>query len=179
MIGNRVILQPGVVIGSCGFGYTTDKQGRHAKLNQVGGVHIEDDVEIGANTTIDRSRFKMTIVRRGTKIDNLVQIGHGSIIGSDNMIVAQAGIAGSVETGSHVVLAGQCGIAGHVKLGKGVIMIAKSGVDKSLPEGGKYGGAPAVPLAEHNRTQVYLRNIEKYIKQLKALEARMDKLEES
>lgn len=177
-IGNRVILQPGAVIGSCGFGYTTDKQGHHTKLNQVGIVKIEDDVEIGANTTIDRSRFKATVIGRGTKIDNLVQIGHGSVIGPDNMIVAQTGIAGSVETGRHVVLAGQCGIAGHIKLGNGVILTAKSGVDKSLPTAGKYGGAPTLPLAEHNRMQVHLRNIENYVKQIKALEARLSKLEE-
>lgn len=178
ILGNRVILQPGAVIGSCGFGYTTDKQGRHAKLNQVGAVHIEDDVEIGANTTIDRSRFKMTVVRRGTKIDNLVQIGHGAKIGTDNMIVAQTGIAGSAETGRHVVLAGQCGVAGHIKLGDQVIVTAKAGVDKSLPEAGKYGGSPAIPLGEHHRTHVYLKNIEKYIEQIKALSARLSLIEE-
>lgn len=177
-IGNRVILQPGAVIGSCGFGYTTDKQGRHAKLNQVGIVKIEDDVEIGANTTIDRSRFKATVIGRGTKIDNLVQIGHGSVIGPDNMIVAQSGVAGSVETGRHVVLAGQCGVAGHIKLGNGVILSAKSGVDKSLHTAGKYGGVPAMPLTEHNRTHVHLRHIEKYVKQIKAMDARLSKLEE-
>ena len=178
-IGNRVIIQPGAVIGSCGFGYTTDKQGKHAKLNQVGGVKIEDDVEIGANTAIDRSRFKMTVIGRGTKIDNLVQIGHGASIGPDNLIVAQVGIAGSVETGRHVVLAGQCGLSGHTKLGNGVIVTAQSGVSKSLPAGGKYGGSPTMPLAEHQRVEVHLRNIEKYVKQIKSHEARLAKLEES
>lgn len=178
LLGNRVILQPGAVIGSCGFGYTTDKQGRHAKLNQVGGVSIEDDVEIGANTTVDRSRFKMTVIAKGTKIDNLVQIGHGAKIGPDNMIVSQTGIAGSVETGRHVVLAGQCGIAGHIKLGDGVIMTAKSGIDKSLPKAGKYGGAPAIPLAEHHRTSVYLKNIKKYVDMIQELNVRLNNVEE-
>lgn len=173
-LGNRVILQPGAVIGSCGFGYTTNKQGRHEKLNQIGNVVIEDDVEVGANTTIDRGRFKSTRISQGTKIDNLVQIGHGAKIGPHNMIVAQTGIAGSVSTGSYVVMAGQCGVAGHIHLDDGVILSAKSGVDKSLPAG-KYGGSPVMPMAEHNRVSVYLRNIEKFVKQLKKLEQQICK----
>ncbi|MFI5343735.1 MAG: UDP-3-O-(3-hydroxymyristoyl)glucosamine N-acyltransferase [Chlamydiales bacterium] len=168
LIGNRVIIQPGAVIGSCGFGYITE-QGRHVKLNQVGYVEIEDDVEIGANTTIDRGRFKSTRISQGTKIDNLVQIGHGAKIGPHNMIVAQTGIAGSVSTGRYVVMAGQCGVAGHIHLDDGVILSAKSGVDKSLPSG-RYGGSPVMPMAEHNKVSVYLRNIEKFVKQLKKLE---------
>jgi len=175
-LGNHVSVQPGAVIGSCGFGYTTDKTGRHTKLNQVGGVLIEDDVEIGANTTIDRSRFKETVIGRGSKIDNLVQIGHGVKLGQDNMIVSQTGIAGSTETGRCVVMAGQCGISGHIKLSDGVILSARSGVDKSLPAG-KYGGAPVMPMGEYNRVSVFTRNIEKYVKQLKALENRLNKLE--
>jgi UDP-3-O-[3-hydroxymyristoyl] glucosamine N-acyltransferase len=176
-IGHRVILQPGVVIGSCGFGYATDAQGHHIKLNQIGTVTVEDDVEIGANTTIDRSRFKTTRICKGTKIDNLVQIGHGAIIGPDNMIVSQTGIAGSTETGRHVVLAGQCGVAGHIKLGDGVIMAARSGVDKSMPHAGKYGGNPAIPLSKYNRITVLMRNIEEYVKLIKSLEERLNKLE--
>jgi UDP-3-O-[3-hydroxymyristoyl] glucosamine N-acyltransferase len=171
-LGNRVILQPGVVIGSCGFGYTTNKQGRHEKLNQISNVVIENDVEIGANTTIDRGRFKSTRIGQGTKIDNLVQIGHGAVIGSHNMIVSQTGIAGSVSTGRYVVMAGQCGVAGHIHLDDGVILAAKSGVDKSLPSG-RYGGSPVLPIAEHNRMSVYLRNIEKLVKQLKKLEEKL------
>lgn len=176
-IGNRVILQPGAVIGSCGFGYITDKQGHHIKLNQVGNVVIEDDVEIGANTTIDRARFKTTKIGRGTKIDNLVQIAHAVVIGEDNIIVAQSGIAGSTSTGRHVVVAGQAAIAGHLKIGSGITIAAKSGVTKSLDKPGKYGGFPAVPLAEYNRNNVFLRNIEEYALQLKALQARLSTLE--
>ena len=176
-IGDRVILQPGCVIGSCGFGYITDKQGKHIKLNQVGTVVIEDDVEIGANTTIDRSRFKETRIKRGTKIDNLVQIAHGVTVGQDNIIVSQAGIAGSSETGRHVVLGGQVGLVGHIKLADGVMVAASSGVSKSIPQAGKYGGIPAVPLNEYNRNAVYLRNIERYIDQIKSLEKRLEKLE--
>ena len=121
-IGNRVIIQPGAVIGSCGFGYITNKQGKHAKLNQVGSVEIGDDVEIGANTTIDRARFKSTQIGKGTKIDNLVMIGHGVTIGEDNIIVAQTGIAGSTTTGRNVVLGGQVAVNGHIHLGDGVMV---------------------------------------------------------
>lgn len=178
IIGNRVILQPGCVIGSCGFGYTTNKEGKHIKLNQVGNVVLEDDVEIGANSTIDRSRFKSTIIRRGSKIDNLVQIGHGVNVGEDNIIVSQTGIAGSTKTGRHVILAGQVAVAGHIEIGDGVVVSACSGVSKSMPKAGKYGGVPVMPLEEYNRKSVYLRNIDKYIDQIKALEERLAALED-
>lgn len=172
-IGNRVTLQPGVVIGSCGFGYVTDKTGKHIKLNQVGNVIIEDDVEVGANTTIDRARFKTTRIGRGTKIDNLVQIAHGVTIGPDNIIVAQTGIAGSTETGRHVVIAGQVAIAGHLKIADGVMLSGRTGVTKSIDKPGKYGGVPAIPLADYNRNKVHLRNIENYIAQIKDLQTRL------
>lgn len=167
-IGNRVIVQPGAVIGSCGFGYVTNEEGKHIKLNQVGCVIIEDDVEIGANTTIDRARFKHTMVAAGTKIDNLVQIGHGVLLGKHNILVSQVGIAGSSSTGNYVVLGGQVGVNGHVHLDDGVTVASKSGVSKSLSKG-VYGGMPAVPIHEYNRNQVFLRNIEKTIKQLKEM----------
>lgn len=171
IIGDRVILQPGAVIGSCGFGYITDKTGKHLKLDQVGNVTIEDDVEIGANTTIDRSRFKTTRIGRGTKIDNQVQIAHGVTIGEGNIIVAQAGIAGSSATGRFVVIGGQVGIAGHLKIGDGVQIGAKSGVSKNLPKG-NFGGNPAIPLDEHQRQNVRVRHLAK-------LEQRVKNLEES
>lgn len=177
-IGNRVIIQPGAVIGSCGFGYHTDQKGKHTKLNQVGSVTIEDDVEIGANTTIDRARFKTTIVGQGSKLDNLIQIAHGVEIGPDNIFAAQTGIAGSTTTGRLVMSGGQVAIAGHIELGNGVMIAAKSGVSKSLPKAGKYNGIPAMPLNEYNRNAVYLRNIEKYIKQIKELEERLNAIEE-
>lgn len=176
-IGNRVILQPGAVIGSCGFGYTTDHAGRHTKLNQVGIVLIEDDVEIGANTTIDRSRFKATKIGRGSKIDNLVQIGHGVEVGEDNIIISQTGIAGSTTTGKHVVLAGQVAVAGHIKIGDGVMVAGKSGLSKSIEKAGKYGGIPVMPIGEYNRNSVFLRNIETYVTQLKELQQRVAALE--
>lgn len=176
-IGNNVIIQPGAVIGSCGFGYLTDEQGHHTKLNQIGTVIIEDDVEIGANTTIDRSRFKSTEIRQGSKIDNLVQIAHGVIIGKHNIIVSQTGIAGSSETGNYVVIAAQAGVAGHLFITHKTMIAAKAGVSKSITTSGNYRGIPAVPIAEFNRNSVYLRNIEKYIDRIKALEEQLMQLQ--
>lgn len=177
-IGNRVIIQPGAVIGSCGYGFTTDNTGRHTKLNQLGTVVIEDDVEVGANTTIDRSRFEATRIGRGTKIDNLVQIAHGVIVGEDNLIVAQTGIAGSTKLGKNVILAGQVAVAGHLSIADRVIVSARTGVSKSLTTvGGKYGGVPAMPISDHNRISVHLRNITAYVDMIKELQQRLDSLE--
>ncbi|MEC7839403.1 MAG: UDP-3-O-(3-hydroxymyristoyl)glucosamine N-acyltransferase [Chlamydiota bacterium] len=174
-VGNNVILHPGVVIGSCGFGLTTDKNGKHQKLCQVGIVTIEDDVEIGANSTIDRSRFKSTRIGRGTKIDNLVQIGHGVQIGEDNIIVSQTGIAGSSETGNHVIMGGQVGIAGHVSICSNVAIAAKSGISKSITQPGNYRGVPAVPIVDFNRNTVHLRNIGKLVKRLQKVENELNR----
>lgn len=175
-LGQRVILQPGAVIGSCGFGYTQDTQGRHVKLEQLGIVVLEDDVEIGANTTIDRSRFKKTIIRAGSKIDNLCQIAHNVEIGKHNVIAAQTGIAGSVKTGQYVMLGGQVGILGHVELEDMVMVGAQSGISKSLKPG-KYRGSPALPILEYNRQEVRVRKLEEYAERLKSLEKRLQDLE--
>lgn len=160
VIGNRVIIQPGAVIGACGFGYATSMQGVHKKFNQVGHVVIEDEVEIGANTTIDRARFKSTRIGRGTKIDNLVQIGHGVVIGPHNLLVAQVGIGGSSSTEEAVILAGQVGVVGHVHLKAGVVVAAKAGVTKNLSKG-RYAGYPAIPVEEYNRIQARIRRFDK------------------
>jgi UDP-3-O-[3-hydroxymyristoyl] glucosamine N-acyltransferase len=178
-IGDRVIIQAGAVIGSCGFGYVMDKNGHHKKLKQLGNVKIGDDVEIGANTTIDRARFKTTEIQRGTKIDNLVQIGHGVVIGEDNIIIAQTGIAGSSSTGKHVILAGQVAVAGHLHISDNIIVAGRGAVTKSLKNSGKYGGIPAVPLNEYNRNSVHLRNISTYIDKIKSLELRCKELEKA
>jgi UDP-3-O-[3-hydroxymyristoyl] glucosamine N-acyltransferase len=177
-IGNRVILQPGAVIGSCGFGYTTDAKGHHTKLEQLGTVIIEDDVEVGANTTIDRARFKSTRIRRGTKIDNLVQIGHNVDIGQDNIIVSQTGIAGSAKTGKNVIFGGQAGVVGHLEIADYAMIATRGGVSKSITQAGKYGGSPVMHLSEYNRQQVYLRKITEYVKQIENLEKRLKDLEE-
>ena len=177
LLGNRVILQPGAVIGSCGFGYATNAEGHHIKLEQVGCVILEDDVEIGANTTIDRARFKTTRIGRGTKIDNLVQIGHNVTLGDGNIIVSQTGIAGSVKTGKYVVMGGQAGVVGHVEIADHVMIATRGGISKSLTQPGKYAGEPVMSLAEHNRQQVHLRKIARYVKQIEELEKRISQLE--
>jgi UDP-3-O-[3-hydroxymyristoyl] glucosamine N-acyltransferase len=175
-IGNRVIIQPGAVIGSCGFGYTPNKKGEHIKQEQLGIVVLEDDVEIGANTTIDRARFKVTRISRGTKIDNLVQIGHNCEIGQHNIIVSLTGISGSVTTGRYVIMGGQTGVVGHLKIADGAMFAARSGIKKSITAGGKYGGDPVAPLMEHQREQVLLRNIKEHTEKLRALEEKLEKL---
>jgi UDP-3-O-[3-hydroxymyristoyl] glucosamine N-acyltransferase len=175
-IGNRVIIQPGAVIGSCGFGYTLDNQGHHEKLNQVGNVKLEDDVEIGANSTIDRARFKQTSIGKGSKLDNLVQIGHGVKLGAHNLIAGQSGIAGSTITNAYCVFGGQVAVAGHLKLGR-IIVAGKSGISKSLSDG-IYGGIPAQPIAEYNRNQVHLRKIASLYQEVKELKEKIEAINE-
>lgn len=175
-VGCRTIIHPGAVIGSCGFGFTADERGRHQKLQQVGSVTIGDDVEIGANATIDRSRFKSTTIGRGTKIDNLVQIGHGVQIGEDVIIVAQTGIAGSTTIGSHVVIGGQVGIAGHLKIAPKCGIAAMSGVSKTIAKPGNYRGNPALPIEEFNRRYVEAKNISRLKKRIEELEEEVEKL---
>lgn len=175
-LGNRVVLQPGAVVGSCGFGYIQDKLGRHIKLEQLGTVVLEEDVEIGANTTIDRSRFRETIIRQGSKIDNLCQIGHNVQIGEHNVIAAQTGIAGSSHTGNYVMLGGQVGILGHVELEDKVMVASRGGVSKSL-KSGKYRGSPAIPIMKYHRQEVHLRKLEEYVERIKALESKLAKIE--
>jgi UDP-3-O-[3-hydroxymyristoyl] glucosamine N-acyltransferase len=177
VLGNRVILHPGVVIGSDGFGFTPDQNGVYQKIPQIGIVIIEDDVEIGANTTIDRAALGHTIIKRGTKIDNLVQIAHNVSVGEDTVMSAQVGIAGSSKIGRHCVLAGQVGITGHIEIGDNVIIGAQSGVPKSLPEAGTYFGYPAKPLNVALRTEGHIRNLEKYASRIKKLEDKIVQLE--
>jgi UDP-3-O-[3-hydroxymyristoyl] glucosamine N-acyltransferase len=176
LVGDRVIVQSGAVIGSCGFGYVTDSSGQHRKLEQLGSVRIEDDVEIGANTTIDRSRFKETVIGRGSKIDNLVQIAHNVEIGPGNLIAAQTGIAGSAKTGHHVMLGGQVGVLGHIEIEAGTMVATRGGVSKSLSSG-KYRGSPAIPLIEYNRQEVHIRRLKEYVERIKQLEEKVGELE--
>jgi UDP-3-O-[3-hydroxymyristoyl] glucosamine N-acyltransferase len=150
LVGDRAIIHAGVRIGQDGFGFAMGPQG-HLKVPQIGRVVIGDDVEIGANTTIDRGALKDTIVGTGTKIDNQVQIGHNVVIGRHCIIVGQVGISGSAELGDFVVLGGQSGIVGHIKLGSGAQIAGSSGVKDDVPAGERWGGVPAVPLGEWAR----------------------------
>lgn len=178
-LGNRVILQPGAVIGSCGFGYVTDQKGNHVKLEQLGDVIIEDDVEIGANTTIDRARFQTTKISKGSKIDNLVQIAHNVEIGPYNLIASQTGIAGSAKTGKYVFMGGQAGVVGHLEIADGTMIATRGGVSKTLKTGGKYAGGPVMTLSDYNRQQVYLRKIHEYVQKIEELEKRVNELSNS
>jgi UDP-3-O-[3-hydroxymyristoyl] glucosamine N-acyltransferase len=149
-IGARCLIYPGARIGQPGFGFEVDETGP-LKMPQLGRVIIEDDVEVGANTTVDRGAGPDTVIGRGTMIDNLVQIGHNVEIGKGCIIVAQVGIAGSTILGDHVVLAGQVGVAGHLTIGSGVQVAAQSGVNKSIAPGMKMGGSPTVPIRDFRR----------------------------
>jgi len=177
-IGNRVILQSGSVIGSCGFGYTTNEKGEHSKLQQLGNVKLADDVEIGANSCIDRSRFKTTFIDQGTKIDNLVQIAHGVEMGKHNIMVSLCAIAGSTKLGDRVVVAGQSAFSGHLKIASDCLFAARSGITKSISKSGRYAGMPATPLQEYNREKAHTRRLSRYAEEIKDLKKRIAALEE-
>ncbi len=164
-IGHRVIIHSGTVIGSDGFGYET-VENVHLKIPQVGTVCIEDDVEIGANVCIDRGRFQKTWVKKGSKIDNLVQIAHNVVIGENSLIVSQAGISGSSEIGKNAIIAGQAGLVGHIKLGDGVIVGAGAGVTKSFPDQSVILGSPAKPIAEQKKLFVFIARLPELFKDL-------------
>ena len=175
-IGDRVIIHSGSVIGSDGFGFATVK-GVHHKIPQIGTVAIEDDVEIGANVTIDRARFDKTVVGRGTKIDNLVQIAHNVIIGENSIVVAQAGISGSTVIGREVILAGQSGVVGHINIGDGSIVAAQAGVTKSVPPNTKVSGYPAKPHNVAKRVNACVQRLPEMMKTIKDLQSRIEELE--
>jgi UDP-3-O-[3-hydroxymyristoyl] glucosamine N-acyltransferase len=177
VIGNHVVLHAGVVIGTDGFGYTPDEKGRHVKINQIGRVVIEDHVEIGANACIDRAAFGETIVREGTKIDNLVQIAHNCDIGPHSIIVSQAGIAGTCKLGHHVILAGQVGLADHVTIGDQVVVAAQAGVNKNLLEPGFYGGSPAISAMTWKRYSTLLPKLPELSRKIQELEKRLKAVE--
>jgi UDP-3-O-[3-hydroxymyristoyl] glucosamine N-acyltransferase len=171
ILGDRVILHSGVVLGADGFGFEF-VNGRHQKVEQLGIVRVEDDVEIGASTTVDRARFGETVIGEGTKIDNQVQIGHNVIIGKHCIVVAQSGISGSTRIGDYVTLAARVGIAGHLKIGDGAILAARSGVITDVEAGEKVFGYPSKPFKEAMRTSMF-------VKRLGGLFDRVKKLEQS
>jgi UDP-3-O-[3-hydroxymyristoyl] glucosamine N-acyltransferase len=175
-LGNRVIIHSGAVIGSDGYGYAT-VQGVHEKIPQVGIVVIEDDVEIGANTTIDRARFDRTRIGRGTKIDNLVQLAHNVETGNHCLIVAQVGIAGSTKLGNHVTVAGQAGVGGHLQIGDQAIVTAMAGVSKSVPPKTVVRGYPAQEIKAAQALEVAVRRLPATQDKVRAMEARITELE--
>lgn len=177
-IGNRVRIHAGSVIGADGFGYVFDA-GAHRKVTQIGHVIIRDDVEIGANVTIDRGALGPTIVGRGTKIDNLVQIAHNVALGEHCLIVSQAGIAGSTKLGNYVVLGGQVGLAGHLKIGDRASVAAQSGVMHNIPEGEKWFGYPAQPDRKTKRQMVALQQLPDLIRRVAELEKQLSSAKSS
>jgi UDP-3-O-[3-hydroxymyristoyl] glucosamine N-acyltransferase len=168
VLGHRVIVHANAVLGSDGFGYRTQK-GRHVKIPQMGNVVIGDDVEIGACTTIDRGAFQATRVGDGTKIDNLVQIGHNCSVGKHNLLVSQVGIAGSCTTGDYVVMAGQVGIADHLHIGDGVVIGARAGVVRDIPAGQRSLGEPAMPERDYKMIVLTLLKLPDMYRELQRL----------
>ena len=170
-IGARVVIHSGAVIGADGFGFES-AQGRYEKVPQVGMVQIDDDVEIGANTTIDRARFGRTWIQQGAKIDNLVQVAHNVVIGKNTVIAAQTGIAGSVRIGQRVLIGGQAGIIGHIEIGDDTAIGAQSGISKNI-SGGAWWASPAVPLAEAKQHLAWVRRLGKLIERVRAIEKKL------
>ena len=170
-IGSRVIVHSGAVIGADGFGFEM-VDGRQEKIQQLGIVQIDDDVEIGANTTIDRARFGRTWIQEGAKIDNLVQIAHNVVIGKNTVVAAQSGIAGSVQIGQRVLIGGQVGVIGHIEIGDNTAIGAQSGISKNI-SGGAWWASPAVPLAEAKQQIAWVRRLGKLVARVKDIERKL------
>lgn len=176
VLGARVILHAGCVVGTDGFGFATHR-GAHHKIPQVGRVEIGDDVELGANTVVQRGTAGPTVIAAGTKMSDLVNIGHGSRIGRGNLIVSQVGVAGSVTTGDYVAMGGQAGVAGHLTIGNQAQIAAKSGIVTDVPAGAQYGGSPAIPLSDAKRVGMEVIRLPELVARLRELEKRLAGLE--
>jgi UDP-3-O-[3-hydroxymyristoyl] glucosamine N-acyltransferase len=174
-IGSNVIIHSGTVIGSDGFGYAKEKRIHH-KIPQIGGVKIGDDVEIGANVTIDRATLGVTRIGKGTKIDNLVQIGHNVEMGENCIIVAQVGIGGSTKVGNDTIMAGQVGVAGHIKIGNRVVIGGQSGVTKDIPDDTTIFGYPAREIHKTKKIEAHLSRLDLYVQRLKNIEQELKEM---
>lgn len=177
VLGQRDVIRAHAVIGGEGFGFATEN-GKHTRIPQIGNVEIGDDVEIGACTCIDNATLGSTKVARGTKVDNLVHLGHNVEIGEDCFIIAQTGIAGSTKAGNHVIFAGQTGCTGHITIGDNAVFAGKTGITGNIKGGQIYAGFPARPHMEWSRTQVYLKRLPEMAKTIKTLEKKIAQLEE-
>ncbi|MDP3442442.1 MAG: UDP-3-O-(3-hydroxymyristoyl)glucosamine N-acyltransferase [Ignavibacteria bacterium] len=178
VIGDRVIIHSNTVIGSDGFGYIPDEKGVFHKVPQIGNVILEDDVELGSNVSVDRAAMGSTIVKKGVKIDNLVQIAHNVVVGENTVMSAQSGIAGSTKVGKNCMMGGQAGITGHVELGDRIQIGAQSGVSKSLPKSGVYFGSPAIELKTALKRESYIRGLSEQIEKIKKIEEKIASLEQ-
>jgi len=179
VLGNKVIIHSGTVIGSDGFGYTPNDKGEYEKIPQIGNVVIEDDVELGSNVSIDRAAMGSTVIKRGCKIDNLVQIAHNVIVGEDTVVSAQTGVSGSTKIGKHCILAGQSGLVGHIELGDNVVITAQSGVSKSILKPGYYMGSPVREMRTAQKLSAHIHNLPEYAKKISELENELTKLKEN
>ena len=177
-IGSRFIAHSGTVIGSDGFGFEPDEQGMFHKIPQIGNVIIEDDVELGSNVSIDRASIGSTVLKRGVKVDNLVQIAHNVTIGENTVISAQAGISGSTKVGKNCFILGQVGLTGHIEIADNVILIAQSGVSKSITKAGTYFGSPAKEIKTAFKLESHIRNLPDYVKKISNLEKEIKELKE-
>ncbi len=175
-IGNNVIIKNGAVIGSEGFGFAKDEDGTHYKIIQTGSIVIEDFVEIGANTTIDRPAIGETRIRKGTKIDNLVQIGHSSDVGENTILCAQVGLAGSTIIGKNVILSGQVGVAGHLEIGDNVIATAQTGIPNSVKENSFISGYPAIDNRVWLKASALFNRLPEFFREFQALKAELEEL---
>ena len=175
IIGNRVAIHAGTVIGADGYGYVFD-EGRHRKVLQIGNVVIEDDVEIGANSAVDRAALGSTVVGAGTKIDNFVHVAHNCVLGKHVLVMGQSGFAGSTKVGDCSVVAAQVGVAGHLKLGRQSIIGAKSGVMRDVPDGGTVLGMPALPDKQTKRQWIALQQLPDLMKQIRELQKQVERL---
>jgi UDP-3-O-[3-hydroxymyristoyl] glucosamine N-acyltransferase len=171
-IGDRVVLHAGAVIGTDGFGFLPLPDGNR-RIPQVGTVVLEDDVEIGANATVDRAALGATVVGRGTKIDNLVMIGHGCRIGAGCLLAAQVGLAGSTHLGARVMMGGQAGAAGHLTIGDGAQIAAQSGLHRDIPAGARYGGYPAMDVGRWRRVTMSMPRLPELFRRLRRVEQRL------
>jgi len=176
VIGDRVIIHSGAVIGSDGFGYAHDREGRHVKRPQVGYVQVDDDVEIGANVCVDRATFGRTWIKRGTKIDNLVQVGHNVEIGEDSIIVSQGGISGSTTLGNGLVMGGKAAVSGHLKIGNRVTMAGKAGVMNDQEDGAVVAGFPAFPHKKWLRSASIFQKLPDLAKEVRELKKQLDNI---
>ena len=166
----------GSVIGADGFGFAPDEKGEFHKIPQIGNVRIEDDVEIGANTCIDRATMGSTVIHKGVKLDNLIQIGHNVTVGANTVAASQVGVAGSSKVGAGCMLGGQVGIAGHLTVGDGVKLASKSGISNSIPDGETYMGNPAMPGIKYHRSHAVFRNLPDLSYKVRQLEKELEKL---
>ena len=176
LIGRNCILHAGAVIGADGFGFMPNAAGGFDKIPQLGNVVIEDDVEIGANTCIDRATMGSTVIRRGVKLDNLIQVGHNVVVGEHTVCASQVGIAGTSKIGRHCMLGGQVGIAGHLTIGDNVQLGSKSGISNNIPEGTVYFGYPALPISRYHRANAVFRNLPELSKTVYRMEKQLNEL---